>query len=57
MPKWLHDKLAKTARRKGLSGDRFKAYVFGTLKKHEERIRHHLRKKKKGRRSKKVAKP
>ena len=57
MPKWLHDKLARIARRKGLTGNRFKAYVFGTLQKHEERIRYHLKKKKKGRGGRRVAKP
>ncbi len=36
MPKWLHEKLARRARRLGLSGDRFNAYVYGTLNKYEE---------------------
>lgn len=31
MPKALHDKLAREARRKGLKGERRDAYVYGTL--------------------------
>jgi len=32
MPKALHDKLAKQATKKGLSGDRKDAYVYGTMR-------------------------
>jgi hypothetical protein len=37
MPKALHDKLARQARKMGLTGKRFKAYVYGTLYKYEKR--------------------
>jgi hypothetical protein len=33
MPKKLHRKLSKTASKKGMSGERKKAYVYGTLAK------------------------
>lgn len=33
MPKKLEEKLKKEAHKKGLKGDRFNAYVFGTLSK------------------------
>lgn len=46
MPKAIHDKLAKLARKEGLKGDSFDAYVYGTLAKI-----------KKGKRGKGVAKP
>jgi len=32
MPKKLHKALKKTAREKGLKGDKAKAYVYGTMK-------------------------
>lgn len=35
MPKELHDKLAREARKRGLKGKRFNAYVYGTLNKIE----------------------
>ena len=35
MPKKLHDKLEKEATKKGLTGERKKAYIYGTLKKVE----------------------
>lgn len=31
MPKWLHDKLKRQARKKKLTGKRKDAYVYGTL--------------------------
>jgi len=31
MPKVLHDKLKLLAEKKGLKGDRKKAYIYGTL--------------------------
>lgn len=31
MPKKMHKALEKTARKKGLTGERKKAYVYGTL--------------------------
>jgi len=37
MPAKLHKKLAKHARAMGLKGERFNAYVYGTLKKYEKR--------------------
>jgi len=37
MPKWLHDKLAKLAVKKGLKGERKDAYIYGTLNKHEKK--------------------
>lgn len=33
MPKALHDKLARQARKQGLTGERRNAYVYGTLQK------------------------
>ena len=33
MPKKLHDKLAREAKKKGLKGKRADAYVYGTLNK------------------------
>ena len=33
MPKALHDKLEKEARRKKLKGKRKKAYIYGTMNK------------------------
>ena len=35
MPKALHDRLVREARRKGLTGDRARAYIYGTLQKIE----------------------
>jgi hypothetical protein len=40
MPKELHDKLVREARKKGLTGDRAKAYVYGTLQKVEKQRPH-----------------
>lgn len=37
MPKKLHDKLERQARKKGLKGDRKDAYVYGTMNKIEKR--------------------
>ena len=36
MPKELHDKLKRQARKKGLKGKRKKKYVYGTLNKAEK---------------------
>lgn len=33
MPKELEEKLKREARKKGLKGDRFNAYVYGVLRK------------------------
>lgn len=33
MPKKLHDMLKKSSRKKGLKGDRAKAYIYGTMDK------------------------
>lgn len=38
MPKALHRKLARKAKRKGLKGDSYKRYVYGTLQKVESLI-------------------
>jgi len=37
MPKKLHDRLSREARRKGLTGEKFDAYVYGTMNKIESR--------------------
>ena len=37
MPKKLHRKLERQAKKKGLKGKRKKAYVYGTMKKVEKR--------------------
>jgi hypothetical protein len=37
MPKALHDKLDKEAKRKGLKGKRKDAFVYGTLSKVEKK--------------------
>lgn len=37
MPKKLHEKLERQARKKGLKGERKDAYVYGTLAKIENR--------------------
>ncbi len=36
MPKKLHDKLAREARKKGFKGKAFNSYVYGTLDKIEK---------------------
>ena len=36
MPKWLHKQLSNSARKRGLKGDRYKAYVYGTMDKIEK---------------------
>lgn len=41
MPKELHDRLARQARSKGLKGDRFNAYVYGTMDKIEKKKKKH----------------
>lgn len=35
MPKELHDRLLRQAKRKGLTGNRLRAYVYGTMAKIE----------------------
>lgn len=35
MPKALHDRLAREAKKKGLKGDRKNAFIYGTLSKIE----------------------
>lgn len=37
MPKHTHDELVKKAKKKGLTGDKLKTFVFGTLKKIEKK--------------------
>jgi len=37
MPKELHDKLARTAKKKGLTGKRKDAYVYSVMNKIEKR--------------------
>ena len=39
MPKKLENKLKMEAVRKGLKGDRYKAYVYGTLNKVEKKVK------------------
>lgn len=39
MPKKLEEALRKSARKKGLTGKRKDAYVFGTLEKHKRKTR------------------
>lgn len=36
MPKKVHKRLVKQAKKKGLKGERKKAYVYGTLRKIEK---------------------
>jgi hypothetical protein len=38
MPKALHDKLAKSARKAGLKGERRGSYVYGTMKRIENTV-------------------
>jgi hypothetical protein len=54
MPKWLHDKLARGAKKKGLKGKDAGAYIYGTMAEIEKQggIKAHRSKGKKG-----VAKP
>jgi hypothetical protein len=33
MPKKMHEALARQAKKKGLTGDRKKAYIYGTMQK------------------------
>mgnify|MGYP001598341155 CR=1 FL=1 len=42
MPKALHDKLKRQARKQGLTGDRAKAYVYGTMERIEQRRHVHV---------------
>ena len=44
MPKALHDKLAREGRKKGLTGKRLDAYIYGTLNKIEGRKKKHSKK-------------
>jgi hypothetical protein len=37
MPKKLHAKLKRDARKRGLSGDRAKGYVYGTMRRIEKK--------------------
>lgn len=46
MPKALHDKLAREARAKGLTGDRKDAYVYGTMNKIEKKKKKRKKKRK-----------
>ena len=39
MPKKLHEKLKKEAKKKKLTGKRAQAYIYGTLNKIEKRTR------------------
>lgn len=50
MPKALHDKLARAARKKGLKGKDAGAYIYGTMAEIEKRggIKEQQTKKKKG---------
>lgn len=55
MPEWLHKKLAKAGKKRGLSGDRLKAYIYSTL--NEYKKKHGGKKKKSTRRGRRLAKP
>jgi len=46
MPKKLHEKLRKSAKKKGLKGDRAKAYIYGTMSKIESKKKRKSTKKK-----------
>jgi len=46
MPKWLHDKLARQARKEHITGKRRKAYIYGTLQEHEKRKKSLVRRRK-----------
>ena len=37
MPKKMHDALERQAKKKGLTGERKKAYVYGTMMKQQKR--------------------
>ena len=39
MPKKMHDALVREARRKGLKGERFNRYVYGTIAKRRKKKR------------------
>jgi hypothetical protein len=39
MPKKVHKKLASAAKKKGLKGERKKAYIYGTLSKLDKKPR------------------
>ena len=39
MPKWLHDKLRKQAKKKGLKGDDAAAYIYGTLQNYDKGVK------------------
>lgn len=39
MPKALHDKLAKQAKKEGYTGRRRESYIYGTLQKVEEELK------------------
>lgn len=50
MPKWLHDKMKKQARKKGLKGKSAAAYIYSVLNDYKKGV-------KKKHRGKKLAKP
>jgi len=52
MPKWLHDKLARAGRKRGLKGDDLKAYIYSVLKDYK-----HKKPKKSTSKGRRVAKP
>jgi len=37
MPKKLHAKLKRSAKKRGLSGDRAKGYIYGTMRRVEKK--------------------
>ncbi len=41
MPKAMHDALARQAKKKGLTGERKNAYIYGTMAKQEKKKRAH----------------
>lgn len=45
MPEWLHSQLKELAAKKGLTGERRDAYIYGTLNKYEKRKKRKNKKK------------
>ena len=39
MPKWLHKKLKKGAKKKGLKGKKAAAYIYSVLEKHKKGVK------------------
>lgn len=37
MPEWLHKRLKRSGRKKGLKGERLQAYIYSVLSEHKEK--------------------